>query len=88
MSEVIKCCEEKYIWEMRVGPCQQNDGICRVGLILNKMVREGLADKVMFEKNPQGGEEAGHVYCPRVQHCRQRRQHVQRPEMEEFLVLW
>ena len=49
MSEVIKCCEEKYIWEMRVGQCQQNDGICRVVMILNKMVREGLADKVAAE---------------------------------------
>ena len=88
MSEVIKCCEEKYIWEMRVEQCQQNDGICRIVMILNKMVREGLADKIMFEKNPKGGEEAGHGDCLREQHCRQRKQHVQRPEVEDFLVLW
>ena len=49
---------------------------------------EGLTDKVMFEKNPKGAEEAGHVDCLREQHCRQRKQHVQRPEVEEFLVLW
>lgn len=70
-----------------VGQCQQNGETCGVVTILNKMVREGLTDKVIFEQNPKGGEEASHVDCLREQHCRQRKQHVQRPEVEGCLVL-
>lgn len=54
-------------------------------MILNKMVREGLADKIMFERTLKGGEEAGHGDCLREQHCsRETACYCQRPEVEGF----
>lgn len=57
------------------------------GYDFNKMAREDLTDKVIFEQNPKAGEEASHVDGLRGQHCRRRKQDIQSPGVGEYLVL-
>lgn len=54
-------------------------------VILNRMVRDGLADKVTFQRVLKGVRREA-VCSVSGQHCRPRRQPVRRPKVGECLV--